>query len=536
MFIKELDYLSPPITFYYKASLSHSSIISGILSILSFILIIVIAIYFSMDIIQRKNPTAFYYNHFIGDSGIFSMNSSSLFHFLSLQDANNNHRDGGIDFTIFRVIGIETFFTKYLKYNNLSNFNHWLYGPCKNINIEGIKYLINNNYFESSACIIKYFSMEKQKYFDIYDSEFKWPVMAHGTYNSNSKFYSIVLERCKENTINLILGEDYHCTSEEKLKERIGITSGVHLYYIDHYIDVANYKNPNTKFINRIENSIQLNNYPINHLNFDPSLVKTHNGLIFDNIKNEETYIYQRNDVFTYETGNSYVYTVYYFWLSNNQKYYERNYKRIQDVISNIGGINQAITAFVFILNKLYNNFIILSDTNNLLLSSIDSETHQSFKKKHIAKSESYKSGKEIELLKKSSNIIEAKQEKTNIKYVKKINQTDQNISLSKSSNKLYNSGKSIKNNHNEKFNFIYNMTFYKIKEKYNFWDFILYKISCGKKYNMYRIYLQFRQKLMSEEHIVRNHLYIYQLLKITKTKNYMKRKSFHMKDLYKLI
>ena len=84
MFIRNLDYLSPPITFYHKDSLSHSSIVSGILSIISFMLIIAIAIYFSLDLINRTNPAAFYYNRYIEDSGTFPMNSSSLFHFISL--------------------------------------------------------------------------------------------------------------------------------------------------------------------------------------------------------------------------------------------------------------------------------------------------------------------------------------------------------------------------------------------------------------------------------------------------------------------
>ena len=535
MFIKKLDYLSPPITFYYTGSLSHSSIVSGILSIFSFILIVVIAIYFSLDLIKRKNPTAFYYNHFVDDSGIFPMNSSSLFHYISLQDAKNNHKDNGVDFTIFRVIGMETFFTRYLNNSNLSNYNHWLYGPCKNVNIEEIKYLITNNYFENSACIIKYFSSEKQKYFDIDDSEFRWPIIAHGTYNSNSKFYSIFLERCKEDTINLILGEGFHCSNEERLKERIGITSGAHLYYIDHYVEVLNYDNPNKKFINRIENSIQLKNYPVNHLNFDPSLVRTHNGLIFDNIINEEAYIYERNDVFTYETGDSYVYTVYYFWLSNNQKYYERSYKRIQEVISNIGGINQAITLFVFILNKLYNNFIILFDTKNLIFSLIDSEQQHTSNRKKIG-SELEKSYKNIESMKQSSNQIKSDLEKTNIKFEKKINQTDCNFSLSKSNNNLYNNESNIKYNGYEKNNYKYGINFNKIKDKHNFWNFILFKISCENKYNIFKNYEKFRMKLMSEEHMIRNHLNIYKLLKVTKTKNYSRIKSSHLKDLYKLI
>ena len=70
MFLRKLDFLSPTITFYYKGFLSHSSIISGILSILSFILIIVTAGYFSLELIEKKDPKSYYFNRFTNDSGI----------------------------------------------------------------------------------------------------------------------------------------------------------------------------------------------------------------------------------------------------------------------------------------------------------------------------------------------------------------------------------------------------------------------------------------------------------------------------------
>ena len=216
MFIRNLDYISPPLTLYHEGSLSHSSIVSGILSIMSFILIIAIAVYFSLDLIQRRNPAAFYYNRYIEDSGIFPMNSSSLFHFISLSLAENGLVDNGVDFNSFRVFGIETYFTSYLNDTNINHFNHWLYGLCKN-GVDGEKdMLASHSYFEKSACIKKNFDVDKQKYFDIGEPEFRWPVMAHGTYNNKSQFYSIILGRCKEETINLILGgENNHCTTDE---------------------------------------------------------------------------------------------------------------------------------------------------------------------------------------------------------------------------------------------------------------------------------------------------------------------------------
>jgi hypothetical protein len=245
MFLKQIDYLSPPITFYHKGILSHSSIFSGILTIISFLIIIIIAVYFSVDIIKRKNPQAFYFNRYIEDSGIFPFNSSSFFHFISLTHNPTEVLDVGVDFTVFRIIGIDTYFHVYVKHKNISQIDHWLYGYCNNdTDTNGIGHLITQKFFNNSACIRKYFNASEQKYYEIGSPKFKWPSMAHGTYNLQNKFYSVVLERCENETISKILGEGVYCKSEEKINEFIGLSSGSHLFYIDNYIDVLNYDNP----------------------------------------------------------------------------------------------------------------------------------------------------------------------------------------------------------------------------------------------------------------------------------------------------
>ena len=158
MIFKQLDYLSPSVTFYHKGFLSHSSILSGILSIISFILIIAVSIYFSLDIIERQNPTAFYFNRFVEDADIFPLNSSSLFHFISLSLNNEIVGDSGVDFRSFRIIGLDTYYQTYSKNKSLNNYNHWLYGLCNNeSDTDGISHLINVDYFNKSACIKKLF-------------------------------------------------------------------------------------------------------------------------------------------------------------------------------------------------------------------------------------------------------------------------------------------------------------------------------------------------------------------------------------------
>ena len=121
MILKEIDFLSPKITLYQKGYLSHSSIISGIISIITLIIIISFGICSSLDLIRRENPKVYFFNRFVEDAGIFPINSSSFFHYINF---GNNQIIKAFDFHDFRIIGFETYYTYYLDNKNLSNFNH----------------------------------------------------------------------------------------------------------------------------------------------------------------------------------------------------------------------------------------------------------------------------------------------------------------------------------------------------------------------------------------------------------------------------
>ena len=115
--------------------------------------------YYSMELIDKKNPKSFSYYTFIEDSGIFPLNASSLFHFINVASKENNYTINWIDFSMFRIIGLEDYFEFYLNDNNLSHYDHWLYGKCNNIlDIEELGNVIQYDFFENSACIRKYFN------------------------------------------------------------------------------------------------------------------------------------------------------------------------------------------------------------------------------------------------------------------------------------------------------------------------------------------------------------------------------------------
>ena len=54
MIFKKIDMLSPPITLFFKGDNSHSSIFSGILTIVAYIIIVIFGVYYSLILFKRK--------------------------------------------------------------------------------------------------------------------------------------------------------------------------------------------------------------------------------------------------------------------------------------------------------------------------------------------------------------------------------------------------------------------------------------------------------------------------------------------------
>jgi hypothetical protein len=540
MFFRRLDYVSPPITFYHKNYLSHSSILSGILSVVCFLLILTIAIYFTLEIALRKNPIVFYFKRYREDAGLIPMNSTGLFHFISLKTITEEYNNGGMDFRSFRIIGFDVHHSNYLNDDNLSQYDYWLYGYCNNdTDTIGISHLISFDYFQKSACIRKYFSSRDQKYYDTWDQKFRWPVLAKGTFNQHNQYYNLVFERCKEETIHLILGEGSHCRPDKEMKEILDINASIRLLFIDNFVDVLNYDNPITKYFDSVENSLQEGSCPVNHININPSIIKTNNGLVFDNENDEFSYAFEKNDVLS-NPNEKKIYTIYCFWLGNRIEWYERSYKRIQDIISNIGGFYQFIVFMAIFLNRFYNSYIILFDTENLLNSSIYTEKYT------LERSRKINARKIEEINKKypkSDKILE-KEVCNNDKSINKILNNTNMKNNTRSINEInisevctVNKTQKIKSTKKAKIvkkqSIIENFN----KSMNTFWKFILFKCSIKKRKNNFDIYQNFRIKILSEEHLIRNHLNIYILLRLNKKKiNYKKRYSYQLKDLIKLV
>ena len=514
-YLKKLDLLSPDITLYHKGDHSHSSWMSGILSIIQIIILILCGIYYFLDLIYHKEPMAYFYYRFVENAGFYPVNASSFFHFISIITEKDSVMEFDFDFLSFRVIGLDSFNVNYLENKNLTSFDHWIYGKCDTFPIgDELRTLLaspglkNYENYKNFACIKKFYDSKIGKYFIIGDNNFRWPNISFGLANPNRTFYSIIIEGCSQDILDEIFEKGkYKCKNKE---ERNIISDGHHAFhfnFINQDVDVLNYKEPNKKYIYSVENSIDKDNYSVNHINLDPVLLTTHDGIVFDNSKEEMVYTFQRNDEYTYNEFESGIYCIYNLWLKNRMQCFERTYKKIQDVISSIGGVAQGITYITVFLNCLFNKYVTISNVEKIIfpyLKPIEINRKGNIKIDEIPKKMNKINSKTN--LNDNYNI-----DRQTIESKASQNNNDNACINDTISNKYKNNETQIVSKEDELKTHYYAL----FKKKFNFWNFRWYKLTCGKKNKYFKEYEDFRVKIISEENIIKNHLNVLNLLKI---------------------
>ena len=365
MFITKFDWLTRPITLYHKGELQHSSIPSSIISLIGYITSIVIGLYLSVDFFNKSSPTVFSFNRFIEDSGIFPLNATQMFNNLQFRFSYGNV-PVGIDPTYLRIIGTQRSIDDYKVNDDPAKYDHWLYDFCNNdTDLEGIEHLYDYEIFNQSYCIREYYNKEEDKYYSTGEKNFKWPSLDHGVAHPNKTFYGILLEKCKNDRVFSELNKGKPCKTDDEIKEYVK-NHYARFFIIDHYPDVYDYKKPFSKYLNNIDNGLSDGTCAFNHLNFNPTTTITHDGLFFDHTVDDVAYIFDQNEKAS-EGSEFGIYLAFYFWLQNRIVYYERTYKRIQDVIAEIQGMADLVIFIATVINDFVSEYTTICDTVDLL-------------------------------------------------------------------------------------------------------------------------------------------------------------------------
>jgi hypothetical protein len=582
MFLKKLDWLSPPITLYFKGEGSHVSIYSGILSLVAYIIVVVATFYYALGFINRQDPKAYFFNRYIEDAGTFPVNATQMFNFIQVSNPQTNLKVP-LDFSAFRIVGFDDAYSDDYMNNPeiVRTKNHWVYGNCNNsTDTEGIGHLVTQDFYEQSACIRKYYDVEKHKYFKTGEDGFRWPVIVKGCSNPDRTYYGIIMQRCDHASEFLTESGEPACKTSSEIDNVINSVS-FNFQIIDHYADMLNYEMPFTKYFYEVTSSITTGNFVIQHLNFNPANMITHNGYFFDNQVEEKAYFFTQNEKQTVsftraemdegKTINGCLIGVY-FWMQNTLQYYERTYDRIQDILSDIGGISSIVLTIAGMLNLLIHNFIVILDTEDLALNT-EQDNYNSremsrrptiFRKANEVmfpprrpyqpRKQSYgndpqqqQSSNYQRLMKDGVDIYpnmsskDEKSEQYKNLYLKRGNILNNNYEGNKDPSYQQNiskgyggRGQNYNRGMNRQGQYMENKETYSKnlkdetttekkdeienrpleKQNFNWCKFLGYLICCGRNDKKMSYYEDFRAKLISEENIIQNYLDTYKLLK----------------------
>ena len=582
MFLKKLDWLSPPITLYFKGEGSHVSMYSGILSIIAYAIVVVATFYYALNFINREDPKAYFFNRYIEDAGTFPVNATQMFNFIQVSNPQTNLKVP-LDFSAFRIVGFDDAYSDDYMNNPeiVRTKNHWVYGNCNNsTDTEGIGHLVTQDFYEQSACIRKYYDVEKHKYFKTGEDGFRWPVIVKGCSNPDRTYYGIIMQRCDHASEFLTESGEPACKTSSEIDNVINSVS-FNFQIIDHYADMLNYEMPFTKYFYEVTSSITTGNFVIQHLNFNPANMITHNGYFFDNQVEEKAYFFTQNEKQTVsftraemdegKTINGCLIGVY-FWMQNTLQYYERTYDRIQDILSDIGGISSIVLTIAGMLNLLIHNFIVILDTEDLALNT-EQDNYNSremsrrptiFRKANEVmfpprrpyqpRKQSYgndpqqqQSSNYQRLMKDGVDIYpnmsskDEKSEQYKNLYLKRGNILNNNYEGNKDPSYQQNiskgyggRGQNYNRGMNRQGQYMENKETYSKnlkdetttekkdeienrpleKQNFNWCKFLGYLICCGRNDKKMSYYEDFRAKLISEENIIQNYLDTYKLLK----------------------
>ena len=548
MFLKKFDIISPEITLYYKGETNHPSIISGVITIISCLVVLVFGIINLVDCLNKRKPTAYFFNRYIEDIGDYYINSTSLFSYIQLIKYYPRVPID-LDFNKVEIIGLNVSLQTFINSNyNLEAFHHWIYGKCDDY-MNSNENILSNAILDQSACIKKFYNYEMAKYYDIIDANFVWPVIKHGASNPNTTTYGIIIKKCENTDFRKKHFEE--CLSQEDIDAYIK-SLFISFTIVDNYIDVLNYEKPINKFLYSLTSGISSDSYSINNVNFVPTLIRSYQGLLTDNYVEEISYSFHQNSKSNTLSEKTKILGSFYFWIQNSQQYYERHYQKLTDVFSSIGGSASAVFMIAKLINNFITKFIILLDTQELIFNIKNNNYkyekimkrpslgkfigefslknarilhggrnphhhHHHHHNNNRAKTEVYEKKKSNDKI-KSGNEIKKGNDNFEVSTKRNIFNIENNNSnltiINQSKNKSANikdilERKNLKDSKENKYN-------NKIKDEEIGWSkFFCYLIQFKKNNPKMQYYKELREQIISEESLFQNYINIINLLKI---------------------
>ena len=410
MVLSYLDLFTPLITLSYNNIDKHSSFQSIILSIFGILLTASITLFYTVQLLQRKNFSAYFYDSYLKNPPQISLGKNGSFHFLIL---DHNIKPNDKILTVIGYNNLPSYYLKGLNYpdeNSISSSNYtYIYGQCAIEDMEGIENLLPNkeDFLNYGYCIKKAIRLTDKKIINLKDKDFIWPKISK---NDNNIPYSINIAKCSKN-LDFFTNEVYECESNDTIDNILQSLVSARFYLLDNYIDVGVFKNPVIPYFYEIDSQVgvKLATFNINHINMNPAVINSHQDYLFDTTTKTYAAIFQKVNIVTVnkESFLSDILCTFVFWEKDRLQVYERIYTGLLDLLSSVGGFYKVIMSSLSFINIVFYRYAEFKDAQTLynkvrkLGNSI--KLKKKFSKSVFQNNNIYKQRKEINI--KNTNV-----------------------------------------------------------------------------------------------------------------------------------
>ena len=297
-YLKKFDMISPNNILYFNNNPSHQSSFSGLLSLLCYSLIFFFFIYFSIDVIKKKNPTSYFYKQFIEEVGTYYLNTSTIFHYIQLLDEDNNIR---IDDNSFIMFGTEEYIDRFLLNFSLEETDHYYYGKCIKNDILNNESIINEENIFNSYCIRGFWNATLKENTPTSHNNFIYPYLKYGSNSKKHKNigYGIYIIKCQN-----ISYRKNKCKIRNEIEEEYNKLLRIKFTLIDNNFDITIYKKPVVPYLLEVTNHLTGNTITLNNLNFVPVNIKSDDGYVFSNDYIVDSFRFDLNEKLSYNKNN----------------------------------------------------------------------------------------------------------------------------------------------------------------------------------------------------------------------------------------
>ena len=151
------------------------------------------------------------------------------------------------------------------------------------------------------------------------------------------------------------------CLSNDEISNKMA-RGFVGVYFLDYIYDVGNYLHPKKPQPKEIFTNFVLNSQKEVDVFLRNNYLQTEDGIVFPAQNIDRMVNYDSQAEFDFKTENPDFFMIY-FRIKQENSYFVRSYRRVQDLLAQIGGFINCFWLFAMILNYFYSNLFVITKT-----------------------------------------------------------------------------------------------------------------------------------------------------------------------------